>query len=183
MNISVTLRRNSSGRLVPNRPQPETVTEARAYKEDMKSAARAEKFLGRVEGQIQASRALDNEEADLNSASGVVATVEPYPSRNKDDKMVEGRVLRFDPTSEQVESFDREVEGTSVRLLNDGSSESHTFRNRFETRYAAQPLEVHYRQETYLQGDDATHYLMEQSLQATPDGLLLYTYTLDDTTH
>lgn len=113
MNISGTpiqaqrtlLRREPGGKFKPNLPEPTTPEEAKLFQETRQRAEQADKFLSRYNEHFVKIRGKDNTEEDLNSAPGVVATSDRFL------RVTSSTVLKFDPSTQQVSSFENRENG------------------------------------------------------------------------
>ncbi len=180
MNINVTLRRTPSGQFRPNMPEPTSPGEAKDYREAMAHAEAANDFLQAIQKVTTELQKADNTDHDFNSAEGVVVTSAPFRTSESRDKLVDSQALSFEPKSEKVTSYQRQIEGSIFRSVKPGAA-GQNLKTVETTNYATGPLFLEAKQVSTIPEDQSRKYEHVRTLKTVGDGLIQFTQTETNT--
>lgn len=167
----VLLRRESSGQFRPNLPEPTTPQEAKLYKETFELAGKAENFLGNHLAKFAELRKQDNREQDLNSAPGIVATSERVFESSL-DRLTKSSVLRFNPESQEILSFQDQANGQVSRPA--GRNYTEMLDQTASVTYTASPMLLSHDHRVAVAEDPRRSAHYQESLREIGDGIFEY---------
>jgi hypothetical protein len=165
------LRRQPGGDFVPDLPEPTSPEEAKLFKETKQRAEQADKFLDHHSDLFVKFREKDNTEEDLNSAPGLVATSERL-LESPLDRAITSTVLKFDPLTKDVKSYQNQANGLVSRKA--GNSWTEMLEQTASTSFTSSPFSMSAEQLWVVADDSSRSARYQESLRAVGEGLYEY---------
>jgi hypothetical protein len=156
---------------VPDLPDPTSPEEAKLFKEASKKAEKADKFVGQYMDLFVKIRGKDNTEEDLNSAPGLVATSEPL-LESPLDRATTSTVLRFDPLTKDVTSYQNQADGLVSRKA--GNRWTEMLEQTASVSFNSSPFSMFTEQLWVVADDSSRSAHSQESLRAVGEELYEY---------